>query len=141
VGRGNADNDAGEQVASEDQTAEVEVEDEQPVYWTQLKTYIEEAENEGAVPDTFPEWVKDFAMWLEATVDEVYRVKVLTPDENDLMGNALYGLMEINEDVVEGDKDAVDYEEEVAYNEAFREIVEREWEIVDEDSEDAGSPE
>jgi len=106
-----------------------------PNYWQVLKEYIEEAEHEGQVPEDFYDWVKDFTMYMEHLEDdtriEIWRVKVMTPDENDLMGNALYGLMEINEDVVEGDKGAVDYDEEVAYNAAFREIVEREW-IIEE---------
>jgi hypothetical protein len=93
-----------------------------PKYWQSVTEYIIEANADGSIPETFGEFVKDLALWIKGGTDEDHRVKVLTPEEDEYLGNELYSLLEINEDVNFGHDDEI-----TAANKHLRELVEREW--------------
>lgn len=98
---------------------------ETPAYWKHLKEYVEEAEHEENVPETIGEFLKDFTVyWNELVPELAVRTKVFTPEEADLLGNELYGHLEIAEDV---EFNLPEDGEEKAATRHLRELVQREW--------------
>jgi hypothetical protein len=93
-----------------------------PKYWQMVTEYVVEANADGNIPETFGDFLKDLALWVKGGTAEDTRVKVLTPEEDEFLGNELYSLLEINEDVNFGVDDEI-----AAANTYLRELVEREW--------------
>ena len=71
-----------------------------------------------------------FEAFLSDTTGEDLHVKILTPDEDELLGSALYDHCELNEGI-QGDfvTDEEERYQEEKYNRELRELVERMWPI------------
>lgn len=98
-----------------------------PKYWQALVEYVVEADADRNIPKTFRDFIQDFVIWLREVPDgEDHRVKVLTEEENNFLGNYLYNCLEMEEhELRHADEDEVD--EVTKFVDFFGTVVRREW--------------